>query len=90
MGFEKRKEDPRNEGNVIEIVQIPTLKSLTSSCSFSLSRNEEKKSVLSTCRGATKRASMSAPRRRAQGQKTLFRCKLCGHMFSELLNLCGW
>ena len=38
-----------------------TLRSLTSGCSLRRSRNEEKKSDLSTCLGATHRVSISAP-----------------------------
>lgn len=39
-----------------------TLKSLTSGVFFNISKNEEKKSDLSTCLGATQRVSISAPR----------------------------
>lgn len=40
-----------------------TLKSLISSCCFNFSKKDWKKSVLSTCRGATHKASISAPGR---------------------------
>lgn len=42
-----------------------TLRSLISSCCFNFSKKDWKKSVLSTCRGATHKASISAPVRRS-------------------------
>lgn len=41
--------------------KVFTRRSLISSCPFSLSKKDEKKSLRSTCRGATHKASISAP-----------------------------
>lgn len=47
-----------------------TRRSLISSCSLSFAKNESKKSVLSTCRGDTHKASISAPATQTCTHKT--------------------